>query len=94
MRLVNLDGRKMDSRHAAWKHLRESLELPEYFGSNLDALADCLGEIKDISITFSYADAALNSLGDYAVKMIHVFENEAAARKDFRFRLIRYQSDR
>lgn len=93
MRLVNLDGRKMDSRHAAWNYLRELLELPDYFGSNLDALADCLGEIQDIAITFSYTDAALNSLGDYAVKMLHVFELEAAARKDFRFRLIKRQDD-
>ena len=93
MRLVKLDGRKMDSRNAAWNYLRESLELPDYFGNNLDALADCLGELQDIAITFSYADAALNSLGDYAAKILHVFELEAAARKDFRFRSTKRQDD-
>ena len=93
MRLVKLDGRKMDSRNAAWNYLRESLQLPDYFGNNLDALADCLGELQNTDITFSYADAALNSLGDYAVKMIHVFEFEAAARNDFRFRSTKRQDD-
>lgn len=93
MRLVKLDGRKMDSRNAAWNYLRESLKLPDYFGSNLDALADCLGELQDIVIIFSYTDAALNSLGDYAARMLHVFELEAAARKDFRFRATKRQDD-
>lgn len=89
MRKIKLDGRKMDSRQAAFAYIKTSLALPDWFGNNLDALADCLGEMADVEITFSHAGAAINALGDYGQALIAVFQDQAAGRQDFRFRLLK-----
>ena len=45
MRRIVLDGRYLRERDSAQAYLARTLELPEYYGMNLDALADCLGEM-------------------------------------------------
>ena len=42
MKIVELDGSKMDSIQNTHIHLKESMELPEYYGENLDAMYDLL----------------------------------------------------
>ena len=42
---IELDGRKMTDRMALHDYLCEALELPAYYGRNLDALHDCLTDI-------------------------------------------------
>jgi ribonuclease inhibitor len=41
---IELDGRKMTDRAALHDYLCEALELPDYYGRNLDALYDLLTE--------------------------------------------------
>ena len=86
MRVIKLDGRRMDNRAAAWTHIREALELPDYFGNNLDALADCISDMHDVTIQLTHPDAARNCLGQYGVQIINIFKEEAASRPDFVFR--------
>jgi len=46
--------------------IRRALELPEYYGENLDALYDLLTEMDEgTEIVFSGADQADRSLGEY-----------------------------
>lgn len=87
MRECKLDGRQMDTRAEAWVHIREVLALPAYFGNNLDALADCLGEIQGVTIHLVHANAARNALGTYADRLIQVFEQASAGRADLTFRV-------
>lgn len=87
MRVIELDGRHMDTRAALHRRLKEALSLPEYYGNNLDALHDCLGEMRQVQIVLRYPQALLNSLGNYGQRVIRLFEDEAAARPDFRFRV-------
>jgi len=49
MRIV-LDAAKMTDKEASHAYLKEVLELPEYYGHNLDALHDCLEEMTDVEI--------------------------------------------
>ena len=42
---LTLNARKMDTRERAHEHLKRRLRLPAWYGDNLDALSDCLGEI-------------------------------------------------
>ncbi len=85
MRRIELDGRKMDTRAMAHQHIKEALGLPEYYGSNLDALHDCLGEMAGAHITLRYANALRNALGVYAQQLIRVFEDAARERADLVF---------
>ena len=45
MRTIKLDLNKMTSLPALHNYLHKALELPEYYGMNLDALHDCLTEL-------------------------------------------------
>lgn len=49
MRYV-LDAMKMKTKTEAHPYLKEMLELPEYYGGNLDALYDCLSELENVEI--------------------------------------------
>lgn len=88
MRKIELDGRQMDSRAQAHHYIKKALELPEYYGGNLDALSDCLGEQSGMSIVLIHQSALINALGDYGNRLIRVFEDSARGRKDLRFRAL------
>ena len=45
---VWLDARRMEERGEAHAYLRERLDLPDYYGRNLDALYDCLTEMSGV----------------------------------------------
>lgn len=47
MRTIIIDGREMTSRANAHALLAERLSFPAYYGRNLDALHDCLGDISE-----------------------------------------------
>lgn len=85
MRRIELDGRKMDSRALAHQHIREALQLPDYYGANLDALHDCLGDMESSHITLRYPDAMMNALGVYGRQIIQVFQDSAGERNDLVF---------
>jgi len=85
VRRIELDGRKMDSRNQAHQHLKEALGLPEYYGANLDALYDCLGEMGETHITLRYGLALINALGSYGQQIIRVLEDSARQRPDLVF---------
>ena len=46
MRKRTLDCGLIDTAAGLHLQLSELLDLPEYYGNNLDALADCLGDIR------------------------------------------------
>ena len=45
--MIILDGKRMGDREALHAELKEKLGLPSYYGGNLDALNDCLGERRE-----------------------------------------------
>ena len=59
-----IDGNHMDTRENAYRELKRALQAPEYMGSNLDALADVLGEMRG-EIVLVHACTMLNSLREY-----------------------------
>lgn len=87
MRNIELDGRRMDTRAQAHAYLQKALALPDYYGKNLDALHDCLGEMSGVAIDLHHAAALLNALGQYGRQLIAVFRQQAQQRDDFHFRL-------
>jgi len=50
-RHIALDGEKITSLDDLYIDLADKLQFPDYFGHNLDALSDCLGEAWPVRIT-------------------------------------------
>ena len=67
---VILDGREMTSREAAHRHIASVLGFPEWYGGNLDALADC--------VVLTEPEAMLEALGGYGQKIIDIFRENAS----------------
>ena len=76
MKIVELDGSKMDSIQNTHMHLKESMELPEHYGENLDAMYDVMSDISENTFEFVLNSQQMRtSLGDYGVRMEQVWEN-------------------
>lgn len=72
--MIILDGRRMDDRAGLHAELKQKLSLPEYYGENLDALNDCLGERRERElIVIEHADTLLEGCEDYALGLLRVF---------------------
>ena len=61
---IDLTG--VDSRAELHRRLREALPLPEWYGGNLDALHDALGEMEaPLELIFRNADGVSGDMRDY-----------------------------
>ena len=85
MKAYVLYGARMTDRAAAHAHLRQALDLPDYYGENLDALYDCLTELgPEAQITLVGSEALLEQLGDYGKKLLATLR-DGAEEAGFRF---------
>lgn len=63
-------------REEAHQYLAKQLELPDYYGANLDALYDCLTELGARTILLEQPDL-LRRQGGYGEMILKVFEEAA-----------------
>lgn len=88
MGLCILDCSRISSREALHSTLAEILELPDWYGKNLDALHDCLTEISQETRLYIANLAALQAaLGDYAQIFLRVVLDAAAQNRSFTFEI-------
>ena len=75
---VFLNGKEMCSRQALHDHLKQQLNLPDYYGRNLDALYDCLTERSEPT-ELLLADFACcrEALGKYADALLSTLYHAA-----------------
>jgi len=89
MRKVKLNGKKMDTREHAHRHLQKQLRLPAYYGANLDALWDLLSTCGEaIQVTLVNRCDMISALGDYGEKLIQVFKDAERGNDRLRFRIM------
>ena len=75
-----IDGAVIHSRAALHDSLMEQLDLPEYYGRNLDALFDCLTELEEpCEIVVRNVDEMYAYLGVYAERLQDVSHQPSAA---------------
>lgn len=68
--MLKVDTRKLTTKEKSHEYLAKQLGFPEYYGKNLDALHDCLTDIKE-SIVFYHTAKA----GAYFNEIIPVLED-------------------
>ena len=74
--MIELDAKKLQNKEEAYAYLREKLNLPDWFGNNLDALYDVLtGE----NLRESYRIAG-NAESPFFAKLTRVFRDACGAR--------------
>lgn len=69
-----LDAACMQTRNEAQEYLKKVLELPEYYGKNLDALYDCVNEMETPEIEI----CNMTEENKYAGRIIKVLKNAGA----------------
>ena len=73
MKEITLDCAGITGKTQLHQALFDALELPEWYGYNLDALMDCLTECGEVHLTLLHWDA----LGDWREAFASVFEDAA-----------------
>lgn len=87
MKQITLNGKKMTDKETAHEYIAKKLGFPEYYGKNLDALADCLWECcLDRYIRFNHFEEAEANLGEYAEMLLAVFTDVAEESTRIRFK--------
>lgn len=77
---IMLDGKAMVDRPAAHSHLAQRLDLPTYYGRNLDALYDVLTEIgTDTELILEDPAAVVENLGKYGEALLSTMQEAAEA---------------
>ncbi len=79
-----LDGRRMTTRDAAHDELSRVLELPAYYGRNLDALWDLVSTM-EARVTLSHREEMIDALGLYGQKLLNTLRDAARENPDFHF---------
>ena len=75
---VVLNGKAMVDRVTAHTHLAERLELPTYYGRNLDALYDVLTEIgEETEIILTDPAAVAEQMGKYGEALLATMQEAA-----------------
>ena len=74
--MIILDGKRMGDRDALHAELKQKLALPEYYGGNLDALNDCLGERREreLVVIRDFSEFA-EGCGAYGLRALRVFND-------------------
>ncbi len=76
MKVIIIDAACFTSKSAAHEYIAESLDFPEYYGKNLDALADLLSELpRNVAIVMSNTDNARTLMGNYADGIAETFRD-------------------
>ena len=85
MNYVLLDGTEFKDVSATHAVLKEKLELPDYYGENLDALWDCLTGWIELPLQIKWINysSSFIYLGEYAEKLKCTFQDAASEFENF-----------
>ena len=89
MRQITIDGGEITGRENLHDVLKRTLELPEWYGRNLDALYDCLTAepTEETEILVTNCEALEENLGTYGKVFLRLLEEaeEETSRLRVRF---------
>lgn len=84
MKIVLLDGEKIKTKADVHKAFSETLDFPEYYGNNLDALHDMLTEGTDeIGVIAVNTEMLSENLGKWWKSLIRLLRDVANDRESF-----------
>ena len=84
MTQIILDGNVLSDAAAVHEYLMETLNFPEHYGKNLDALYDCLTDLEDAEITITLPDED----GAIFLKVLRVFKAADRANESLKLNIL------
>ena len=77
------------SRETAYDYLKAQLELPDYFGRNLDALRDSLTDLPETRLIIKSPHYILTGMGEYGARLLNVLHDaaEESGRLEIKYKL-------
>lgn len=87
MRKMILNGNDLIDRTKAHEYLMEMLELPEYYGKNLDALYDCLTEMDEVEVLIELPDEVAQLQPGFLKGVLCVFQEAAEENKNLKVKI-------
>ena len=87
MKQVILDGSAITTRTQFHDAVAQQLQLPEWYGRNLDALYDALSEMSDRTFVFRHVSCMLENLGEYAWMTLRTFIDAASTNPSLEVRI-------
>ena len=76
-------------RKQAHEYLAQTLDFPEYYGKNLDALFDCLTELNDCTIVLAGEEALPKD--SYGAKVLRVMKKAVQANSGLKLEAVSEQ---
>lgn len=84
MRRIEIDLRNISTKEELHEMLQEKLNFPSYYGKNLDALADVLGDINEqTELVIIGEDEMFSRLGAYGESFKNVLDISARESDEF-----------
>lgn len=82
---IVLEGKRINSIESFHFEVKSSLNLPEYYGENLDALWDCLTGCIETPLTLIWSDFEISkaNLPEFTEKALEVFKEAEKEVKGF-----------
>ena len=88
MEEIILNARRMTSIEQLHRYIKRKLDLPNYYGKNLDALWDVLSTISNpVCIKLINEDELYKNLGDYTEPFLRVFIEAANENENLYFEI-------
>ena len=85
MNTIRLNGSRMLDRETTHAYLKRKLNLPDYYGNNLDALWDCLTtDFSGKMIILNDPQTVKSQFGDYGYSLVSLFKEVAATNSAIR----------
>lgn len=80
---VFVDGRACTTKEETHLYLKRVLNLPEYYGMNLDALYDCISTMRHVKVYLIHWDVIVESLGEYGHQLLQTLSEAAEENPGF-----------
>ena len=93
MKQVQLSAAHWSSPRAAHEALKEALSFPDHYGHNLDALHDCLTELRDIQLVIEDCALASRHMPEKWPGFLAVFFDVAQENPSLEIKLLPGQGD-
>ena len=78
MKNVVIDCEKLLQKEQAHFYLAQVFSFPDYYGKNLDALFDCLAELRECTIVLKNK-SSIRQIDSYGIKVLMVLEEAVQA---------------